>query len=138
MTQKDQNRVHCRTSSNNSQVTIIGCVSAAGQAIPPFIIFDSKSLNKHWTNGAINGITYGMSSKGWVDSKPFHGWLMDHFVQFAVASRPLLLVLDGRSSHYQPELVKYEKEKDVILFCLPPHTIHEAKLEERLHQIYAI
>ena len=68
-----------------------------------------------------------MSAKGWVDSELFRGWLMDHFLQYAVAARPLLLVLDGHSSHYQPELVQYAKEKDVILFCLPPHTTHESQ-----------
>ena len=111
VTQKGQKKVRCRTSGNKSQVTVIGCVSAAGQAIPPFVIFDSKSLNKQWTIGEVNGTTYGMSSKGWVDSELFRGWLTDHFLQFAVTSLPLLLVLDGHSSHYQPELVQYAKEK---------------------------
>ena len=46
VTQKGQKILRCRTSGNKSQVTAIGCVSAAGQAIPPFVIFDSKSLNK--------------------------------------------------------------------------------------------
>ena len=68
-----------------------------------------------------------MSSKGWVGSELFCSWLTDHFLQFAVASRPQLLVRDGHSSHYQPELVQYVKEKDVILFCLPPHTTHESQ-----------
>ena len=52
---------------------------------------------------------------------------MEHFLQFAVASRPLLLVLDGHSSHYQPELIDYAKEHDVVMFCLPPHTTHESQ-----------
>ena len=110
---------------------VIGCVSALGQAIPPFVIFDFKSLNKQWTKGEVSGTTYGMSTKGWVDFELFRGWLTDHFLQFAVAARPLLLVLDGHSSHYQPELIQYAKEKDVILFCLPspspPHTMHESQ-----------
>ena len=128
VTLRGQKKVRCRTSGNKSQITVIGCVSASGQAIPPFVIFDCKRLNKQWTYGEVNGTTYGMSAKGWVDSELFHGWLTDHFLQFAVAARPLLLVLDGHSSHYQPELVQYAKEKDVIiLFCLPPHTTHESQ-----------
>ena len=67
-----------------------------------------------------------MSANGLVDSELVRGWLSDHFLQFAVTARPLLLV-DGHSSHYQPELVQYAKEKDVILFCLPPHTTHESQ-----------
>ena len=120
-------KVRYRTSGNKSQVTVIGCVSACGQAIPPFVIFDAKSLNKEWTKGEVPGSTYGMSSKGWVDTELFRDWLTDHFVQFAVGARPLLLLLDGHSSHYQPELVRFAKEHDIISFCLPPHTTHESQ-----------
>ena len=38
VTQKGQKKVHCRTSGNRSQVLLIGYVSAAGQAILPFVI----------------------------------------------------------------------------------------------------
>ena len=127
VTKRGQKKVRSRTSGNKSQIPVIGCVSASGQTIPPFVIFDAKGLNKEWTKGEVSGTTYGMSSKGWVDSELFRGWLTDHFLQFAVAARPLLLVLDGHSSHYQPELIQYAKEKDVILFCLPPHTSHESQ-----------
>ena len=41
--------------------------------------------------------------------------------------RPLLLLLDGHSSHYQPELVQFSREHEIILFCLPPHTTHESQ-----------
>ena len=30
---------------------MIGCINGAGQATPPFVIFDVKSLNMEWTNG---------------------------------------------------------------------------------------
>ncbi len=51
-----------------SQITVIACVSAVGQAIPPFVIFDAKGLNVEWTKGEIPGTTYGLSDKGWVDT----------------------------------------------------------------------
>ena len=38
-----------------------------------------------------------------------------------------MLVLDGHSTHYQPELIKYAREYEVILFCLPPHTTHKSQ-----------
>ena len=73
VTKKGQKKVRYHTSGNKSQITVIGCVSASGHAIPPFVIFDSKSLNKEWTKGEVNGTTYGMSNKGWVDSELFRG-----------------------------------------------------------------
>ena len=64
VTKKDQKKVRSRTSGNKSQVTVIAYVSATGQALPPFVIFDVKSLNMEWRKGEIPGTTY---DKGWVD-----------------------------------------------------------------------
>jgi len=47
---------------------------------------------------------------------------MNYFLKYAVEGKPLLLILDGHSSHYEHELIKYAKENEVILVCLPPHT----------------
>ena len=120
ITRRGQKKVRYRTSGNKSQVTIIGCVSATGQAIPPFVIFDSKSLNMEWRKGEVPGTSYGLSDKGWVDTELFRGWLTDHFLEHAVGARPLLVLLDGHSSHYQPDLMHFAKEHNIILFCLPP------------------
>lgn len=131
VTTKGQKKVRCRTTGNKSQITVIACVSASGHAIPPFVIFDAKMLNIEWTKGEIPGTRYGLSSTGWVDTHLFKKWLTDHFLEHAVGGRPLLLVLDGHGSHYQPELINYARENGVILFCLPPHTMHTQKLTFR-------
>ena len=73
---KGQKKVRYRTTGNKNQITVIACVNASGQCIPPFVI---------------------------------------------------LLLLDGHSSHYQPELISYAREFGIILFCLPPHTTHESQ-----------
>ena len=127
VTKRGQKKVRCRTSGNKSQITVIACVSATGQVVPPFVIFDAKSSNIEWRKGEINGTTYGLSDKGWVDTKLFQGWLTDHFLPNAVGTRPLLLLLDDHSSHYQPDLITFAKDHDIILFCLPPHTTHESQ-----------
>ncbi|XP_065895961.1 uncharacterized protein [Dysidea avara] len=106
VTKRGQKKVRSRTSSNKSQVTVIACVSATGHVIPPFVIFDAKGLNYEWTRGQVPGTRYGLSSTGWVDTELFKGWLNKHFLKHVVGSRPLLLVLDGHSTHYQPELIK--------------------------------
>ena len=125
LTTKGEKKVRYRTSGNKSQITVIGCVNAAGQTIPPFVIFDAKSLNMEWTRDEVPGTTYGLSDRGWIDMELFKGWFTDHFLQFAVTARPILLLLDGHSSHYNPEAIRHAKESDVILFTLVPHTTHE-------------
>ena len=68
-----------------------------------------------------------MSGKGWTDQELFRHWLKDHFLKYAVPSRPLLLLMDGHSSHYEPSSVELAKENDIILFCLPPHTTQDSQ-----------
>ena len=107
---------------------MIACISATGQVIPPFVIFDAKMLNLDWAKGEVPGTRYGLSATGWVDTLLFKKWLTNHLLKNAVRDRLLLLILDGHGSHYQPELITYAKKNGVVLFCLPPHTTHESQL----------
>lgn len=53
--------------------------------------------------------------------------LIDHFAKYTVGASPLLLLLDGHSCHYTPDMIWYAKEHgvDLIIFFLPLHTMHE-------------
>jgi len=52
---------------------------------------------------------------------------LTHFLKHAVSDRPLMLILDGHSSHYTLNLVKTAAAENVILFCLPPHTTADSQ-----------
>ena len=112
------------TTGNKSQITVVACVSASGNYIPPMIVWDRKSLKQEWTTGEVAGTLYGMSSKGWMDMSLFEKWFTGHFLRYAPSVRPLLLLLDGHSSHYSPVAVKMAVEENIILFTLPPNTTH--------------
>jgi hypothetical protein len=45
----------------------------------------------------------------------------------APASRPLLLLLDGHSTHYNPEFIRKAAHEQVIVFCFPPNCTHLAQ-----------
>ena len=53
-----------KSTGNKSQITIVRCINANGQALPPFIVFDAKYLNIQWTDGEVPGTTYGLSNSG--------------------------------------------------------------------------
>ena len=112
------------TGGDKSQVTVLACASACGQALPPFVVFDRKSLNQKWTEGEVPGTLYGLSSNGWMTSDLFYYWFQCHFLEYIPPARPVLLLLDGHSSHYCPETIKLAAESKVIVFALPPHTTH--------------
>lgn len=53
-------------------------------------------------------------------------WLeSNHSLQHDVSERPLWLLLDGHSSHYDPKAIRLARANNVILFTLLPHTTHE-------------
>ena len=124
---KGQKKIRYRTSGQKSQITVIACGSATGQVLPPFIIFAAKQLNLLWTKDEVSGSRYAVSNKGWVDQELFFFWLKEHFLPNTVSQRPLLLLLDGHSSHFEPNTIQFAKDNDVIILCLPPHTTHECQ-----------
>ena len=109
---KGTKKVRQRTSGTKTQITILACANAAGRTIPL---------------GEVPATLYGMSRSGWMDQEIFTEWFSNHFMKHAVSSRPLLLMLDGHSSHYTLELVKMAAEQDIIIFCLPPHTTADSQ-----------
>ena len=121
-----QKKVRYRTSGKKEQIAIIACANAAGQTIPPMVIFEGKYLNHEWTIGEVPGTIYGMSDKGWTDQQLFMFWLK-HFLNNAVPARPLLLLLDGHSSHFELSSIQLAEQEGVIILCLPPHTTHESQ-----------
>ena len=92
---KGQKKVHYCVSGKKDQITVLGCLNAIGQSIPPMVTFEGKHLNHRWTIGELPGTYYGMSDKGWTDQELFRHWFKNHFLKYAKCGRPLLLLLDG-------------------------------------------
>ena len=60
------------SSGDRSQVTVLACCSAAGgYVIPPFAIFDRKTLKPEMVTGEVPDTMYGLSSNGWMDTELF-------------------------------------------------------------------
>ena len=124
---KGTKKVRQVSSGNKTQITILGCCSATGQAIPPMVVFSGKKINYELSKWEIPGTLYGTSDSGLMDQELFANWFTNHFLQHAVSSRPLLLMLDGHSSHYTLDLIQSAADNDVVIFCLPPHTMADTQ-----------
>ena len=110
------------TGETKTQVTVLACTNAPGAVIPPFCIFDRKTLNPLLTKGEVPGTLYGLSGNGWMTRDLFNEWFQRHFLLYAPSTRPLLLLLDGHSSLYCPETIRAAAASQIIIFALPPHT----------------
>ena len=122
--EKGSKTTSCLTGGDKSQLTVLACSSAAGYAIPPYIVFDRKSLNPKVHDGEVPGTLYGLSKNGWINRELFHHWFHQHFLEYVPPTRPLILLLDGHSSHYCPDTIRLAAENQIIMFALPPHTTH--------------
>ena len=108
-------------SGDKAQITVLACVNAIGNSLPPMVIFDRQTF---LATGEIPGTIYGFSQSGWIDQDLFDKWFEKHFLLYAPAARPLLLLIDGHSSHYHPGTIRKAAENKVVIFVLPPNTTH--------------
>ena len=122
--EKGYHGASCVTTGDKAQITIVACVSAAGFSLPPMVIWDHQSLSPELTIGEVPGTIYGLSKKGWIDYELFDVWFNNHFLRHVPTVRPILLMLDGHSSHYCPDTIRLAAKHQVILFALPPNTTH--------------
>ena len=104
--EKGAKKVWQISSGNKTQITVLACCSATGQAIHPMVVFSGKKFNHDLSKGEVPGTLYGMSDSGWMDQELFFNWFANHFLKHAVSAWPLLLMLDGHSFHYTLELVQ--------------------------------
>ena len=76
---------------------------------------------------AVAGAYMGRSNNGWMVTQIFYGWLANHFVSHIPLERPVLLIVDGHSTHIDVEISKFCKENGILLYCLLPHSSHITK-----------
>lgn len=102
-------------------LTILGQGNASGHQIPPAFVFLGVRLSPGLLEGKTHGANSIMTKSGW--SKVFKYYHQNHFLKFAKgrdASDRLLLFYDGRRSHISLDLIKWAKEKNIVLFCSSP------------------
>ena len=95
------------------------------------VVLDRKTLPPYFVVGEVPSTFYGLSPRGWMDQELFDGWFTNHFLRYAPLVRPLLLLLDGHSSHYCPDTIRLAAKEKIIIFALPPNTTHFSQLLDK-------
>ena len=112
------------TTGDKTQITTLACCSAAGYVIPSLVVFDRKTLKPEMTIGEVPGTMYGLSSNGWMDEELLEFWFKNHFLMLVPSCRPILFMMDGHLTHFEPSVICMAAKEEVILFCLQPHSTH--------------
>ena len=76
-----------RGSWNKAQTTVVACVNAIGQAIPPYVIYNAETLNPEWMKDGPPGTKYANSENGWIDTDIFKHWFMIMVMSLSVHNK---------------------------------------------------
>lgn len=77
-------------------VTVCCIINAAGNTIPPAMVFPRKNFKQHMISGGVPGTLGLVSQSGWMTAELFPE-VMAHFVQHSRSSKddPTILILDN-------------------------------------------
>lgn len=113
-------------------VTLIACVSAIGNSVPPLYIFPRVNYKDFMIKGAPPGAIGSAHPSGWSNKTIFMQYL-HHFVKHVNCSlnNKVLLILDNHESHITIEAINFAKENGIVMLTLPPHTSHKLQPLDR-------
>ena len=114
------------SAERGTNITMTCAMSASGFFVPPFYLFPRKRMQLHFMKGCSPGSVGFANGSGWMDTDNFLLYL-DHFISLTKPSEkePILLILDGHTSHKSLAAVLKARENNIILLTLPPHCSHK-------------
>ena len=125
--QKGKAQVGAITSAERGvNTTCVCCMSAAGQYIPPMILFKRMRMKDELKDGAPPGSLVLCNASGWMEQDMFLAWL-NHFIASVKPTKDMsvLLIMDGHCSHTRNlDAINLARDSGVIMLSLPPHTTH--------------
>ena len=101
-----------RRRSGRELITLMGCGSAAGERLPPMILYKGKHLYSTWTINGPPGALYSTSESGWMEKENFFHWFQKCFlpaIKDLLQTGPVVLFLDGHHSHLSTDFLELAK-----------------------------
>ena len=119
--------VYSLTSPSRQQVTMLACISATGQYLPPCLIFPYKRDPPFNALEGFEEAYFTKSDNGWINEGIFLSFLRDIFiphVEKEQIKKPVILYVDGHTSHKSLEVSEMCSQNGIILYCLKAHASH--------------
>lgn len=129
LAKKGKHQVGAVTSGERgTNTTCVCCMNAAGEYIPPMLIFKRKRMTDVLKRAGPPNTLYSCSDSGWITSELFLDWIQ-HFIKWTRLeksdTKQVLLLLDGHSTHTKNiDAIRLAREYGIILLSLPAHTSH--------------
>ncbi|XP_043494007.1 MFS-type transporter clz9-like isoform X2 [Polistes fuscatus] len=102
-------------------------VKKAGDLAPPLVVFSYKRVPNNIRENMPHDWAAGKSDNGWMNGENFfeyianifYPWLIDNKIKF-----PVVLYIDGHSSHLTMTVSEFCREKQIVLVALHPNATH--------------
>ena len=88
--------------SGREYITVLGCGSASGERLPPYVLYKGKNLWTTWTLGGPAGTYFNVSESGWMERPHFLEWFKKLFlpaVSSTLENGRAILFMDGHAPH---------------------------------------
>lgn len=113
---------------SRSCVSIMVCGNAAGDLLPPMVVYKSSNLYENWCTGGPPGTVYGNSPSGWFDMNLFEQWffksLLPHIKATKESETRAVVVGDNLASHFSPQVIKAALENNIYMCPFPANATH--------------
>ena len=122
-------KVWVKQQKRNTWTTIIECVSAEGNYLPPVVIWQGKSVQQQWFPDDLiqfDKWKFSASTNGYSNNDIGLKWLIDVFLSRTQYGRLdwRLLVIDGHKTDATDEFMLRCLENKVWVAWLPAHSSH--------------
>jgi len=108
-------------------LTTLFVASASGDLAPPLVIFSYKRVPNSIRENMPEGWAAGKSDNGWMNGENFYEYIANIFYPWLVENKvkfPVILYIDGHSSHLTMAVSDFCREKQIILIALHPNATH--------------
>lgn len=104
--------------------TVLFGANAAGEKLPPLIVFKGKNIWDSWMacdGNSYPNTSFAASTNGWTEAERFFNYMKNTFLKNCVPERPVLLVFDGHSTHLGQDVIDLAIENQITIL---PHSSH--------------
>ena len=103
---RGRNRVERKVNHLKTSISFMLCGTAAGEFIPPMVVYKSEHCYENWTIGGYNNMVYDCTTNRWFDSRTFQTWFFKQFIPSIRKhqGKQVVLIGDNLGSHFSPKL----------------------------------
>ncbi len=107
---------------SKSAISVMFCASAAGQLLPPYIIYKGANTYPAWGRNGPPGATYTATTSGWLDTWTYTDWFDHMLPYFNRLPGRKILIGDNLSTHLSMSVIKLCADNNIDFICLPANS----------------